>query len=147
MRTKACAALLLVSIAMVARGADDAIPEPTQKVDVPFRLFRSKNFYNYLKLDTRTGMIWQVEWGMEPGYEWIAPINLVPLADGKEVGRFTLVPTANLYTFLLLDQRNGRVWHVQWSTDKPKERFIVPIETPLIQTTEDKPPVTPSESH
>jgi hypothetical protein len=76
-------------------------------------------------------MIWQVQWGQGADYRWITPINVVPLADGKEAGRFTLSPTANFYNFLLIDQTDGRVWQVQWSTDKQSERFIEPITTPL----------------
>lgn len=112
--------------------ADETIPEPTQKTDVPFRLFRTQNIYMLLKLDTRNGMIWEVQYGMESAYRWIAPINLVPLADGKKLGRFTLVPTLNIFNFLLLDQEDGRTWQVQWNT-KRDSRFILQIDTPFVE--------------
>jgi hypothetical protein len=88
-------------------------------------MFRSQNIYTLLKLDTRSGQVWQVQWGTEDGYRWVQPINLKPLADGGKVGLFTLYPTQNIYTFILLDQDDGRTWQVQWG--KEGERFIVPI--------------------
>lgn len=103
-----------------------SIPEPTQRTDVAYRLFRTQNIYTFLKLDTRTGLVWQVQWGTEDRFRWVAAINLKSLADGKETGRFTLSPTSNIYTFVLLDQLDGRHWQVQWGNDK-EHRFISPI--------------------
>jgi hypothetical protein len=122
---------LLLTLAIVCTAspsvfAEDNIPEPTQRTDVPYRLFRTQNIYTFLKLDTRTGLIWQVQWGTESGYRWVAAINLAPLAGGKENGRFTLYPTSNIYNFVLLDQLDGRQWQVQWGKDKD-QRFTVPI--------------------
>jgi hypothetical protein len=105
--------------------AQDSIPEPTQKTDAVYRMFRSQNVYTLLKLDTRTGQVWQVQWGDEQ-HRFIAAINLKVLADGGKAGRFTLYPTPNIYTFILLDQEDGRAWQVQWGKDG--ERFIVRME-------------------
>jgi hypothetical protein len=116
------AALLLFGVPVLAQ---DTIPEPTQRTDVPYRLFRSANIHTLLKLDTRTGLIWQVQWG-DSGFRWVEPINLKPLAPGGKVGRFTLVPTLNIYTFILLDQEDGRTWQAQWSL-KEEGRFIIAI--------------------
>lgn len=115
-------AFLVVTSAMVAQ---ENIPEPTQKTEVPYRLFRSQNIYTFLKLDTRTGQVWQVQWGTQPGYSWVQPINIKPLAQDGKLGRFTLYPSLNIYTFILLDQEDGRMWQVQWGNDK--ERVILPI--------------------
>lgn len=115
--------VILLSLTGVAQ---ENIPEPTQPTDVPYRLFRSQNIYTLLKLDTRTGEIWQVQWGTDPGYRFVAPINLKPLAPSGKVGRFTLYPTLNIYTFILLDQDTGTTWQVQWG--KQGERFVLPLE-------------------
>jgi hypothetical protein len=48
------------------------------------------------------------------------------LASGGRAGRFTLYPTTNIYTFVLLDQDTGDTWHVQWG--KPDERFVIHID-------------------
>lgn len=123
-------ALLLV---VVPSFADDNVPEPTQKPDAPYRLFRTQNIYTFLKLDTRTGQVWQLQWG-EKDYRWSVPINREillehrsPAATTRPVpGRFTLCPTANIFTFLLLDQEDGRAWQTQWGKDD-SERFIKPV--------------------
>lgn len=117
----AVAALLLLAAPMFAQGT---IPEPTQRPDAPYRIFRSQNIYTFLKLDTRTGQVWQMQWG-ETGYRWVEPINTKPLAESGKAGRFTLYPTLNIYTFILLDQEDGRTWQIQWGKDN--ERFITPI--------------------
>lgn len=114
--------LLLVGVPSIAQ---ESIPEPTQNTAVPYRLFRSQNIYTLLKLDTRSGQVWQIQWGTEGGYRWVQPINAKPLAEGGKVGRFTLYPTLNIYTFILLDQDDGRTWQIQWG--KEGERLIVPI--------------------
>ena len=105
--------------------AQEAIPEPTQRTDAPFRLFRSQNIYTLLKLDTRSGQIWQVQWAIDLEHRFVVPINLTPLAAGAKPGRFTLVPTENIYTFILLDQEDGRTWQVQWGDEN--KRFILPL--------------------
>jgi hypothetical protein len=117
--------LLIVSLLTIPLFAQDQeiVPEPTQRTDAPFRLFRTQNIYTLLKLDTRTGEIWQVQWGK---YSIIVPINRAKLADGRRAGRFTLYATQNIYAFILLDQEDGRQWFVQWSADADK-RFIEQI--------------------
>ena len=55
-------------------------------------------------------------------------LNDKALACDKEAenGRFTLYPTKNIYTFILLDQHDGRMWQAQWSIEAD-QRFIIPI--------------------
>lgn len=113
--------LLFASLAL----AEEVHLEPTQNPEAPYRLFNTQNIYTFLKLDTREGRIWQVQWG-EKDHRFIEPINLEGLAAGGKAGRFTLYPTRNIYTFILLDQETGDAWYVQWGG--PKERFIVHID-------------------
>ena len=54
------------------------------------------------------------------------PLNLKPLVSGGKAGRFTLYPTTNIYTFVLLDQETGDAWHVQWGG--LDDRFIENIK-------------------
>lgn len=115
-------ALLVFTVPVLAQ---DNVPEPTQKTDVPYRMFRTQNIYTLLKLDTRTGQVWQVQWGDE-GHRFVTSISLKVLAVGGRVGRFTLCPTMNIFTFILLDQEDGRAWQVQWGGEN--KRFIQPIE-------------------
>ena len=64
---------------------------------------------------------------MDKEHRFIEPINLNPLAQGGKSGRFTLYPTTNIYTFVLLDQETGNTWYVQWS-EKADTRFVLPID-------------------
>jgi len=114
-----------ILLCTVAVFADDNIPEPTQKPDAPYRLFRTRNIYTLLKLETRTGRIWQVQWGTEVGDRWEVLLNSYVLTKEPKLGRFTLCPTSNIFNFILLDQEDGREWDVQWG--KKEERLLVPI--------------------
>jgi hypothetical protein len=125
------AAVLLFVIPAWA-GDDTPPPEPTQNPDASYRLYRTLNIYTLLRLDPRTGQVWQVQWGDED-HRFTVPLNsliLLPAGAGNhpaisKPGRFTLYPTQNVYTFVLLDQEDGRAWQVQWGDEK--HRFIVPI--------------------
>lgn len=94
-----------------------------------YELYPTSNMWNFLKLNTCTGAITIVQFSTDrknrfeydldlsdKNYSWEKPI----------CGRFKLVPTQNNYTFLLLDQIDGRVWQVQWGF-KDNECFAVRI--------------------
>jgi hypothetical protein len=117
----------LTIICALALTAQDTLPEPTQRTDAPYRLFRTKNTYNFLRLDTRTGLIWVVQWNPEENKRFGYPLNLLALAENRKPGRFTLTPTENIFTFILSDQEDGRQWQAQWSTESEK-RFLLPID-------------------
>jgi len=121
--------LIMAGLLAVAAlySADDPIIEPSQRTDATFRLFRTQNIFNFLELDTRDGRVWQVQWNSDADKRIVSPINLVRLASESKPGRFTLYPTSNLFTFMLLDQENGYTWQVQWGL-KPEERLMSPIE-------------------
>jgi len=103
--------------------------DPKQEVNVPYRLFKTENMWNMLLLDTRDGRVWQIQYSVEENASRAkVPINDIPLVSGSEckVGRFTLYRTENMWTFLLLDQYDGRVWQCQFSVSGDN-RFIIPI--------------------
>jgi hypothetical protein len=125
--------LLLFPVLAFAQS-DSPLPEPTQEPNATYRIFRTENIYTLLKLDTRTGQIWQVQWGMDEDHRFTATLNstiLVPVGTSANptkliAGRFTLCPTSNIFTFVLLDTQDGRTWQVQWG-DVGK-RFILAIQ-------------------
>ena len=96
---------------------------------VPYRLFPTQNIWTFIKLDTRTGQMWQVQFSMKTESRFITNLNMQSLVskDNEVNDRFTLYPTHNMYTFILLDQLLGNTWQVQWSTE-PENRGIIPIE-------------------
>ena len=94
-----------------------------------YRLFPTQNIWNFIKLNTRNGLMWQVQFDIKENNRFQNILNLSPLVTEKEEknGRFTLYPTQNIYTFILLDQLNGKTWQVQWSAEIEK-RLVIPIE-------------------
>lgn len=93
-----------------------------------YRLFATKNTYNFIKLNTRNGQMSQVQWGTESKYRFettLSDISRVTKENEKN-GRFFLYPTINSYNFILLDQIDGRTWQVQWSIEE-KDRMVIPI--------------------
>ena len=97
---------------------------------VIYRLFPTTNMWTFIKLNTRNGQMWQVQYDATGSNRFETFLNLLPLVTKEEDeknGRFTLYPTQNIYTFMLLDQLDGRVWQVQWSIDIEK-RLILRIE-------------------
>ncbi len=94
-----------------------------------YQLFPKKNYWTFIKLDTRNGKMWQVHFSVEDDKNTGELIlNSLPLVDKEEEinGRFTLYPTENMYNFLLLDQISGTVIQAQWSLEA-KKRGIVSV--------------------
>lgn len=111
--------------------AEPMFSEPTQNTNVRYRLFPTQNTWTFLKLDTVTGKIWQVQYSVDgDDYRFESPVSLKDIADAlkmeRKIGRFTLYPTKNVYNFVMLDQFDGRTYQVQWSME-PDNRFILPI--------------------
>ena len=97
-------------------------------VAVSYRLFPTENMWTFIKLNTRNGLMWQVQFDVQGDNRFETYLNLLPLVstENETNDRFTLYPTQNMYTFILLDQLDGKTWQVQWST-KPENRGVVPI--------------------
>ena len=120
-----------VSIASFAQNTYQSQP-PVQNIstdnNVVYRLFSTRNMYTFIKLDTRNGQMWQVQWDTKSN-QFETPLSLAYLVseEDEKNGRFFLYPTTNLYNFILIDQIDGRVWQVQWSIEE-KGRMIVQIK-------------------
>lgn len=90
-----------------------------------YQLYKTQNTWTFLKLNTVTGQIWQVQYSIE-GYKYRfqtdldTNIRILENYDEPICGRFTLYPTDNMYNFILLDQIDGRCWQVQWNIDSDK---------------------------
>ena len=111
------AELLLSSTAMAQRESDIAYR---------YRLFETTNIWTFILLDTATGRAWQVNYYLDDTPSVRSIINessLLPEGVTRSNGRFTLYPTTNMYTFLLLDREDSRIWQLQWSLES-KNRGI-----------------------
>ncbi|WP_268845964.1 hypothetical protein [Flavobacterium aestivum] len=90
-----------------------------------YQLFPTQNIWTFIKLNTRNGKMWQVQFSMKDN-RIVTELNSIPLvlSEMEINGRFTLYPTENMWTFILLDQIDGDTWQVQWSNDD-KNRGII----------------------
>ena len=97
-----------------------------------FELYETQNMWTFIKLNTATGEIWQVQYTLSddhPSLETVLndrPLIVTTNPNEKIPGRFSLYPTKNLYNYILLDQMDGRVWQVQWGFE-PDKHMIMPI--------------------
>jgi hypothetical protein len=118
--------ICLISVTTFAQNTSEA---PIQNIStdstVVYRLFSTRNMYTFIKLNTRNGQMWQVQWGTESDYQFETTLSDISRVNKEEEknGRFFLYPTTNIYNFILLDQIDGRVWQVQWST-KAAQRLV-----------------------
>lgn len=113
------AVMLLMSISISAQSSEQLLPVYPFNSNANYQLYPTRNRYTFLKLDTRTGEIWHVQWSTA-GDNMQYPLCDSPLGSNDSTyvtGRFALYPTTNWYNFLLLDQIEGDVWQVQWNID------------------------------
>ncbi len=120
---------LFIGLTSITAFAQSEVPIQNISTDssVEYRLFATRNMYTFLKLNTRNGKIWQVQWGTESKYRFentLSDISRVDVSEEKN-GRFFLYPTTNIYNFILLDQVDGRTWQVQWG--KEQDRSVIRI--------------------
>jgi len=119
----------MTTLAQSQGKKNETAPIKSQFVENPvYQLFSTQNMWTFLKLDTRNGKIWQIQYDVSSSNRGETRLNSLALVSiDKEVkGRFTLYPTQNIYNFLLLDQIDGYVYQVQWSLDE-ENRGIIPI--------------------
>ncbi|RKR08886.1 hypothetical protein C8C83_0481 [Flavobacterium sp. 90] len=92
-----------------------------------YQLFPTQNMYTFIKLDTRNGQMWQVQWNTESKSRFVTTLSDISLVnkDEEKNGRFFLYPTTNIYNFILLDKVDGRTWQVQWG--KEEDRAVMRI--------------------
>lgn len=122
--------ILLILFCFCSRQmfGQESISEPNQSPIVPYRLFKTTNRWTFIQLDTMTGKMWQIQYDTRGNDRGSVVLNDIDLAKDKEKisGRFTLYPTQNMWTFILLDQIDGGTWQVQWAMEK-ENRFVIPI--------------------
>ena len=117
----------LVTSAQSSNSTNRQTPDQCQIGN--YQLFPTTNMWTFLKLDTRNGRIWQVQFDINGDNRMEVDLSTVKRnSDGKETqGRFTLYPTQNMYNFILLDKETGTTWQVQWSIEF-LNRIVIPIQ-------------------
>jgi len=124
--------LIILSTHIFGQGATKPVTKletNLKRENSIYQLYPTKNFYTFLKLDTRNGKIWQVHFTVaNEGFRGELILNSSPLVSKEleTIGRFTLYPTENTYNYLLLDQIDGLVYQAQWSNEA-ENRAIMSI--------------------
>ena len=99
----------------------------TANAEPIYKLYPTRNMWNFLKLDTRNGKISIVQFSVEDNEKQFEyELSNKALCENNAPGRFMLQPTENIYNFIMLDQVSGKTYQVQWSLEEDK-RFILPI--------------------
>jgi len=84
-----------------------------------FKIYPTDNIHILLKLDTKRGKVWMVQYGVgstTPAEISIKYSYMVSDDEGWN-GRFELYPTKNMYNFIMVDNYDGETFQVQWDTD------------------------------
>lgn len=88
-----------------------------------YKMYKTENTYNLIKLDTATGRVWQVQYRLGSTDSMTVAIDdssLLGEYETLKAGRFELYDTNNMYQFILLDTETGRTWQVQWNTARDR---------------------------
>ena len=72
-----------------------------------YKLFPTQNMWTFIKLDTQTGQMWQLQYSVN---------------DDKGRFEYDLNPNA----LVVNDKIDGKAWQVQWSFDE-ENRAVLPI--------------------
>jgi hypothetical protein len=103
-----------------------------QTMFLPYKLYPTDNVWTFIKLDTRNGKMWQVQYSVKgDDYRFEIPLNTNALAADSINGRFEQYPTQNIFNFVLLGRIGGGTWQVQWSTE-PENQAVIPIQQPML---------------
>ena len=84
-----------------------------------YKMYRTTNIFNNLKLDTTSGRVTGVQIGINDEnkrFEYVVCDAIEDDWDWRIVGRYELYPTGNMYNFILVDTILGLTYQVQWGT-------------------------------
>jgi hypothetical protein len=76
-----------------------------------YKLYQTDNIHNQLKLNTKTGEVYQVQ---TDGQTFLVHEATTP--NNEKPNRFILYKTQNMWTYILLDKFSGKLWQCQYST-------------------------------
>lgn len=120
--------IAIISLGCFAQSSSSKPPKYSENPSAKFQLYPTQNMWNFIKLNTQTGEMWQVQYAINDNSNRLGivlnDIVLVSASDEKINGRFTLYPTENMYTFILLDTIDGRCWQVQWSSQSSNRGIV-----------------------
>ncbi|MGJ1435158.1 hypothetical protein [Sphingobacterium siyangense] len=129
MKTRFITLFLLLYIAKSFAQNTSSPPIQISSTDstVAYKLFPTQNMFTFIKLNTRNGQMWQVQWDTSSKNRSVSTLSHISLVDKDEEknGRFFLYPTTNIFNFILLDQIDGRMWQVSWGREKDRKVLLI----------------------
>ena len=92
-----------------------------------FEIFQTENIHNKLRLNTLTGEIYQLQ---SDGQKFIVQ-KPISKPNGE---RYSLHKTENMWTYILLDEVQGKLWQCQYSIKGDDYRFCKVINSKPLST-------------
>jgi len=87
-------------------------------------LYKTRNMWTYILLDTFSGKLWQCQYSTE-GTEYILSVAINPYSlSFTEYSKFTIQPMTSMYQYYLIDEETGDMWKFQWTTEGDEYRWI-----------------------
>ncbi|MCJ7448878.1 MAG: hypothetical protein MUO72_14425 [Bacteroidales bacterium] len=97
-----------------------------------YKFYQTKNIHNQLRLDTKTGEVFQIQ---SDGQKFLVHAATSPL--NLKLGRYILHTTENMWTYILLDTFTGKLWQCQYSVEGPEYILSVEINPDVLSTSEN----------
>ena len=89
-----------------------------------YKFYQTDNYHNQLRLNTKTGEVYQIQ---DDGQKFL--INDAVTPSNTIENRYLLYKTQNMWTFILLDRWQGKLWQCQFSVKGTEYMLTVPINT------------------
>jgi len=96
-----------------------------------YKLYQTDNIHNQLKLNSKTGEVYQVQ---DDGQTFLVKEAFTP--NNEKPNRYTLHKTKNIWTYILLDQFSGKLWQCQFSVQGTEYRSSWEINSYALSDTE-----------
>ena len=96
-----------------------------------YKLYQTANINNQLKLNTKTGEVYQVQ---NDGQTFLVHSATTP--NNEKPNRYALYETKNMWTFILLDKFSGKLWQCQYSVQGVEYIMSVVINPNVLSYTE-----------
>jgi hypothetical protein len=77
------------------------------------RIFSTSSVWTILQLDTESGRLWQLQLQHADDPHGKTTVNETSLVESGKHGPFTLCPTRDTRTYIIVNQDTGRTWQVQ----------------------------------
>ncbi|GAB6390909.1 MAG: hypothetical protein MdMp014T_0282 [Treponematales bacterium] len=96
-----------------------------------YKLYQTDNIHNQLRLNTKTGEVYQVQ---DDGQTFLVHPATTP--NNNKSNRYALYKTKNIWTFILLDTFTGKLWQCQFSVEGTDYIFSIVINPYSLSFTE-----------